>query len=119
VALDVKEKSATGELAFGHGFMPRIGDGNYKAVDRCLGPANLFAETLVLPWPIVAGPWATRKPELVSTMREHGTRTSVDTMSWRFRYEAAFGVAKLGSTSWAPTAAVSIGSRDEVGRLVE
>ncbi len=26
----------------GHGFRPRIGEENYKAVDRCVGPADLF-----------------------------------------------------------------------------
>ena len=27
------------DLDFGHGFIPRIGEENYKAVDRCVGPA--------------------------------------------------------------------------------
>ena len=30
------------ELGHGHGFIPRIGEENYKAVDRCVGPADLF-----------------------------------------------------------------------------
>jgi len=30
------------DLDFGHGFIPRIGSQNYKAVHRCLGPDSLF-----------------------------------------------------------------------------
>jgi hypothetical protein len=32
------------DLDFGHGVLPRIGEENYKAVDHCIGPADLFAE---------------------------------------------------------------------------
>jgi hypothetical protein len=28
------------DLDFGHGFVPRIGTDNYKAIDRCLGPGR-------------------------------------------------------------------------------
>jgi len=38
------------DLDFGHGFIPRIGGENYKAVDRCAGPADLFSSPLELPW---------------------------------------------------------------------
>ncbi|MBA3266980.1 MAG: hypothetical protein H0T70_01795 [Acidimicrobiia bacterium] len=30
------------DLDFGHGFIPRIASQNYKAADRCLGPASLL-----------------------------------------------------------------------------
>jgi len=31
------------DLDSGPGFIPRIGEENYKAVDRCVGPAALFS----------------------------------------------------------------------------
>jgi hypothetical protein len=33
-------------LDFGHGFIPRIGEENYKVVDRCVGPTDLFSSSL-------------------------------------------------------------------------
>ena len=36
------------DLDFGHGFIPRIGEANYKAVDRCVGPTALFSAALDL-----------------------------------------------------------------------
>jgi hypothetical protein len=95
------------DLDFGHGFIPRIGEENYKAVDRCVGPTDLFSSSLDLPWAIVDGAWAEQKPELLTTLREHGTKLLVDTHGWRFRYDAALAVAKLQSASWAPTSAIS------------
>ncbi len=44
------------ELDFGHGFLPRISLDNYRAVDRCVGSADLFATDRVdLPWALVEG----------------------------------------------------------------
>jgi hypothetical protein len=64
------------DLNFGHGFTPRLGEENYKAVDRCIGPADLFTQTeLNLPWAIVDGAWAAGRPELLDTLREHRTST--------------------------------------------
>jgi len=97
------------DLDFGHGFIPRIGEENYKAVDRCVGPTDLFSFSLDLPWAIVDGAWAERKPDLLATMREHGTKVLVDTHGWRYRYDSALGVEKLRSASWAPSSAVSPG----------
>lgn len=68
---------------------PGIGEENYKAVDRCVGPTDLFSTALALPWAIVDGAWAEQKPELLGTLREHGTSLLVDTHGWRFRHEAA------------------------------
>ena len=35
-------------LDFGHGFLPRIGSDNYKAIDRCLGPGQLWSDPIDL-----------------------------------------------------------------------
>lgn len=100
------------DLNFGHGFIPRVGEENYKAVDRCVGPADLFTETqLDLPWAIVDGAWAASRPELLDTLRQHGTNTLVDTHSWRYRYAPTLTVAKLATTSWAPTAPLAMTDR--------
>lgn len=62
------------ELEFGHGFMPRVGEDNYKAVDRCIGPADLFTEDpLTLPWAIIDGAWAEGRPELLDTLKANDT----------------------------------------------
>ncbi|MDQ6879575.1 MAG: hypothetical protein M3082_18125 [Candidatus Dormibacteraeota bacterium] len=37
------------DLDYGHGFIPRIGSSNYKAVDRCLGQTDLFDGALHMP----------------------------------------------------------------------
>jgi hypothetical protein len=72
------------DLDFGHGFIPRIGEENYKAVDRCVGPTDLFSSALDLPWALVDGAWAEQKPELLGTLRDHGTNLLIDTHGWRF-----------------------------------
>lgn len=50
------------DLDFGHGFIPRIGEENYKAVDRCVGPTDLFSAALELRWAIVDGAGPSRSP---------------------------------------------------------
>lgn len=95
------------DVDFRHGFIPRIGEENYKAVDRCVGPTDLFSSSLDLPWAIVDGAWAERKPELLGTLREHGTKLLIDTHGWRFRYDTALDVEKLRAASWAPTSPIS------------
>jgi hypothetical protein len=107
------------DLDFGHGFVPRIGSENYLAVDRCLGPDDLFAQSLDLPWAVIDGAWAEQKPELLGTLRSHGTKIIVDTHAWRFRAESAFDVARLRSASWAPTAPISLTDATAQRRLVE
>lgn len=97
------------DLDLGHGFIPRIGEENYKAVDRCVGPADLFnPDPLDLPWAIIEGAWAEGRPELLNTLRNHGTKLLVDTHGWRYRYGATSEVAKLNTTSWSPGGAVSL-----------
>lgn len=106
------------DLDFGHGFIPRIGESNYKAVDRCVGPADLFSPALDLPWAIIDGAWAEGKPELVDTLRRHDTKLLVDTDGWRFRYDTAFAVKKLSTASWAPAEPVLPTDRAAVAVLV-
>lgn len=96
------------DLDFGHGFIPRIGEGNYKAIDRCVGPTDLFSTALDLPWAIVDGAWAEQKPDLLKTLREHGTGLLIDTHGWRYRYDSGLCVAKLRTSSWAPPSTVSV-----------
>lgn len=107
------------DLDFGHGFIPRIGEENYKAVDRCVGPTDLFSSSLDLPWAIVDGAWAERKPELLGTLREHGTKLLIDTHGWRFRYDTALDVEKLRAASWVPTSPVSPVDRTTGAALVQ
>ncbi|MGI8757100.1 MAG: hypothetical protein ACR2MB_14855 [Acidimicrobiales bacterium] len=52
-------------------------------------------------------------------MREHGTKLLVDTHGWRFRYDAALGVEKLRSATWAPSSAVSPGDKVAGTALIE
>ncbi len=107
------------DLKFGHGFIPRIGKGNYKAVDRCLGPASLFGGgSLALPWVIVDGPWAEGRPELLETLRANETKLLVDTFAWRYRYSATLGVVKLSRSSWAPGKPVDPFDIKRVNRFV-
>lgn len=107
------------DLDFGHGLIPRIGEENYKAVDRCVGPTDLFSTALDLPWAIVDGAWAEQKPELLGTLREHGTSLLVDTHGWRFRHESAFDVGKLTAASWAPTSPLLPGDRTANAAFVQ
>ena len=107
------------ELEFGHGFIPRIGRDNYKAVDRCIGPADLFTElTLDLPWAIVDGAWAEDKPELLDTLKANGTNLLVDTSGWRYRYEVTGDINKLVHASWAPAGPVSLTDKRQCRELV-
>jgi hypothetical protein len=114
-----REETIPVDLDFGHGFIPRIGEDNYKAVDRCVGPTDLFSSSLDLPWAIVDGAWAEQKPALLGTLREHRTKLLIDTHGWRFRYDAALNVEKLRSASWAPTSAVSPVDKVNGAALVE
>lgn len=106
------------DLDLGHGFIPRIGEENYKAVDRCVGPADLFnPDPLDLPWAIIDGAWAEGRPELLNTLRNHGTKLLVDTHGWRYRYGATSEAAKLNTTSWSPGGAVSLADK-AAGRVL-
>src|SRR3954454_9866862 len=85
------------DLDFGHGFLPRVGSDSYKAVDRCLGPGDLWSEPLDLPWAIVDGAWADKDASVLDPLRGHGTKLLVDTAGWRYRLPETFGVDKMTS----------------------
>jgi len=92
-------------MYFGHGFIPRIDAGNYKALDRVLGPRSLFDSVpLDLAWVILDGAWVRGQYELLGRLREAGIRYLIDTSSWRFQSEAAFEVKKLKEMGHAPHA---------------
>lgn len=108
------------DLEFGHGFLPVIVPENYKAVDRCLGPTDLFnPDPLTLPWAVVDGAWAEDSPDLLGALRRHGTKVIVDTAGWRYRYKATMTIAKLRDASWSPGDALSIVDEAAGRRLVE
>lgn len=103
------------DLDFGHGFIPRIGSQNYKAVDRCLGPDTLFDAPVDLPWAIVDAPWAEKNPEFLGSLQDHGTKVLLDDSGWRYRYAPTFEVATMAKASWAPPEPVAvISARDAV-----
>lgn len=79
-----------------------MGSDSYKAVDRCLGPGDLWSEPLDLPWAIVDGAWADKDASVLDPLRGHGTKLLVDTAGWRYRLPETFGVDKMTSASWAP-----------------
>ncbi|MXW42900.1 MAG: hypothetical protein F4X48_04000 [Acidimicrobiia bacterium] len=107
------------ELEFGHGFIPRIGKNNYKAVDRCIGPTDLFTTlTLDLPWAIVDGAWAEGKPELLDTLKANETKLLVDTFGWCYRYEATREINKLILASWAPAGPVNLTDKRRCRELI-
>ena len=113
-------QGATAWISTSLGFIPRIGEENYKAVDRCVGPADLFSgNSLELPWAIVDAAWAVPKPALSATIRGHGTHLLFDTSGWRYRYPAGAEVAKLRSTSWAPTSPIQPGDHGGLRTFVE
>ena len=68
------------DLELGHGFIPRIGEENYKAVDRCVGPADLFNPTRsTCRGQSSTAPGPKGRPELLNTLRNHRTKLLVDT----------------------------------------
>lgn len=108
------------ELNFGHGFIPRIGEDNYKAVDLCVGPPDLFSsETLELPWAIVDGPWAESHPHLLDVLRANGTRMLFDTMAWRYRFDRSFEMPKLAGASWSAAGPVNPAMRSDLRTLAQ
>lgn len=74
------------DLNFGHGFLPRIGSDNHKAVDRRLGPAQLWSAPIDLPWAMIDAAWAERRPEVLEALCANGTRLIADTSAWRLRF---------------------------------
>lgn len=107
------------ELEFGHGFIPRNGKDNYKTADRCIGPADLFSDVaLEVPHAIVDRAWAEGKPELLDTLKANGTNLLVDTIGWRYRYEATGDINKLVHASWVPAGPASLTDKRQCRELV-
>lgn len=107
-------------LNFGHGFLPRIGVDNYKAVDRCVGSTDLFASRpLELPWAVVDGAWAESAPALLDTLRASGTQLLVDTFGWRYRYDATREVDKLATATWSPSCTLNLADRGQIRSFAE
>ncbi len=100
-------------LSFGHGFVPRIGKENYKAIDRALTQPSLFGEEPShLPWVIVDGTWAKPDTPLLRRLRTAGVRVVVDTQAWRFGDERTWDVAKFAALDHKPNAPLSPDSVD-------
>ena len=72
-----------------------------------------------MPRAIIDGAWAEGRPELLNTLRNHGTKLLVETHGWRYRYGATSEVAKLTTTSWSPGGAVSLADKAGGQLLVE
>jgi hypothetical protein len=106
------------DLDFGHGFVARIARDNYRAVDRCLGPGELWSEPLDLPWAIADGAWAEKEPSVLDPFRGHGTKLLIDTEAWRYRFPETFGVAKMTAATWTPDGPVELGDKASLGQLV-
>ena len=82
-------------LLFGHGFVPRIGRQNHRALDRALNPPSLFGdEPSDIPWVIVDGACTTPDTPLLPHLRSIGVRILVDTQTWRFGDERTWEVRK-------------------------
>lgn len=106
------------DLNFGHGFLARVGRDNYKAVDRCLGPGELWADPLDLPWAIVDGAWAEPNATVLDPFSRFGTKVLVDTEAWRYRFPETYGVAKMAGASWTPASPIDLADRAALGQLV-
>lgn len=100
--------------SFGHGFVPRIGRQNYKALERALAPPSLFGdEPSDVPWVIVDGAWATPDTPLLSHLRALGVNILVDTQGWRFGDERTQEVRKYARLPHRPTAPLSMNAVDD------
>lgn len=106
-------------MDFGHGFVPRIDVGNYKALDRVLGPRQLFDPVeLDLAWVILDGAWVHGQSELLERLHKTGIPYLVDTSAWRFQADTAFDVRKLATMSHSPGEVWSPTELRDFGRFV-
>lgn len=106
------------DLNYGHGFIPRIGSQNYKAVDRCLGQRDLFDAALDMPWAIVDAPWAEKNQDFVGSLKAHGTQILLDGAWWRYRYGPTFDIQTMASASWAPDRPLAAARPEELAQSV-
>lgn len=106
-------------LSFGHGFLPRIGSHNYKALDRALAQPSLFGgEPANLPWVIIDGAWARPDMPLLAALRSHGVHVLVDTQGWRFADERTWRVRKYSRLGHRPAAPLSMADPDAMAAFV-
>ena len=106
-------------LDFGHGFLPRVELGNYRALERALGPQSLFdPEPVSVPWVILDGSWVTTNRDILPMRRSAGTRYLIDTSAWRFQSDSAFDVARLANLPHAPRSTWGALSIDDFRRFV-
>jgi hypothetical protein len=107
-------------LSFGHGFVPRIGRENHRALDRALAPPSLFGdEPSEIPWIIVDGAWIKPDTPLLAQLHNLGVRVLVDSQSWRFADERTWDVAKYARLRHRPRAPLSIDDIDAMAAFVE
>lgn len=106
-------------LDLGHGFLPRIERGNYRALARALGPRTLFdPEPVSLPWVILDGAWVVTNRDILPMLRSAGTRYLIDTSAWRFQDDSAFSVARLAKLPHAPKSTWDSLALDDYRRFV-
>lgn len=107
-------------LSFGHGFVPRIGRDNHRALDRALAPPSLFGdEPSEIPWVLVDGAWAKPDTPLLAQLRNLGVRVLVDSQSWRFADERTWEVAKYASLAHRPSVPLDLDDVDALVAFVE
>lgn len=107
-------------LTFGHGFVPRIGRANHRAIDRALSPPGLFGdEPSEIPWVIVDGAWATPDTPLLTYLRNLGVRILVDSQTWRFADERTWEINKYASLDHCPSGPLDIEDIDSLADFVE
>lgn len=107
-------------LSFGHGFVPRIGRNNYRALDRALAPPSLFGdEPSDLPWLILDGAWLKPDLPLLVQLKSLNVRFLVDSQSWRFQDERTWEVAKYASLEHRPSAPLDVDDTDAFVEFVE
>lgn len=107
-------------LSFGHGFVPRIGRDNHRALDRALAQHSLFGDgPSEIPWVIVDGAWAKPDTALLTQLRNLGTRILVDSQSWRFADERTWEVGKYASLEHRPQAPLHIDDTDALAAFVK
>ena len=107
-------------LSFGHGFVPRIGRDNHRALDRALAPPGLFGdEPSEIPWVIVDGAWAKPDTPLLAHLHNLGVRVLVDSQSWRFADERTWEVAKYAALEHRPPKPLGLNDTDALAAFVE
>jgi hypothetical protein len=107
-------------LTFGHGFVPRIGRANHRAIDRALSPPGLFGdEPSEIPWVIVDGAWATPDTPLLTQLRNLGVRVLIDSQTWRFADERTWEINKYASLDHRPSVPLDIDDMDSLADFVE